>query len=263
MTSFLRINGIVVPNATDSADIEEKDVGAEHEAIDGSPIINFRAQKRSWKFSTTPRTAAESIAFRNLITGKGHVVSFDNQTLYTSKGLAPSSIGGNWSTTTGTPKFGAAMGQWTSTNTAWPFFTSSSPWTLAWWLNQNAAGWHHYVQTSAGTKWIDGVLAPGGTMLGFVGVTSGVATFGSATASKIDDIVALPFVVPADWPAQMYSWGNTAGLPFSALRNLTADGLFVELNTLVTTVGKFTGGKLVKSAGAADLHKMSFELREV
>lgn len=263
MTSFLRINGITVKAALDSPEIGEKDIGAEHDAIDGTPIINRRAQLKNWKFTTTPRSAAEALAFRNLIGGKGQVVSFDNQTLYAATGLSPSSIGGNWGTTTSSPKFGAAMGQWTNTNTAWPFFTSSSPWTLAWWLNQSAAGWHHYMQTSAGTKWIDGVLAPGGTMLGFVGVTAGVATFGSSTASKIDDIVALPYVVPANWPAQMYAWGNGAGLPFSALPNLTIDGLFVELNTLVTVVGKFIGGKVVKSAAAADLHKMSFELREV
>jgi hypothetical protein len=269
MTSFLRANGIIIPVDPGSAEIGQKDVGSEHDAIDGTPIVNRRARKRNWKLTTVVGSAASSLAYRDLLTGEGQALSFDNQSLYTSKGLAPSSIGANWSTTTSGPKFGAACAAWTNTNTAWPFFSTLSPWTVAYWLNKGGTGYHHVVVTSAGTSWLDGALggslpAGWGSLLeGFGGVSSGVATFGSASASKIDDIVALPYVVPSSWPAQMYAWGATAGLPFSSLERVTIDGLFIELNTLVTVVGKCTGGKVVKAASAADLHKMSFELREV
>jgi hypothetical protein len=259
VTSFLRLNGIVVPVATGSAGLKQEDIGGMRRAIDGTPVFSRRATKRRWSFKTTIRSAQESLAWRDLITGKGHVLSFDGQSLYTSKGLPPASTGANWSLTTVSPKYGAAMAQWTSTSSTWTFFTATSPWTIAYWLNQAAAGWHHYVQTSAGSKWIDGV-ATASSMLGFGGVSSGVATFGSATASKIDDIVALPYIVPSDWPAQIYGFGSA----FGTLPRLVADGLFIEQNAVaMAVVGMPPDGTPVKAATAANLHSFSFELLEV
>ncbi len=264
MTDLLRLNGISVPVADGSVELEGLDIGGMKRAEDGSPVINRRGVKGSWRYATPVKTAEESLAWRGLVTGRGHSLSFDAQSWYTSKGMSPNSVAGGWSFTTSSPKFGAAMAQWTTGNALWAFFSSASPWTLAWWLNQAAAGWHHYAQTSAGTKWIDGVLSPGGTMLGLGGVTAGVATFGSTTASKLDDLVALPYVVPDDWPAQMYEWG-VAGNPFSALPVLTADGDMIELNTAVSVVGQQPKGRLFQAALSGwkqNLHTFAFELFE-
>lgn len=259
MTSFLRLNGIAVPVAVGSSPTAAREfIGKNRRAVDGSMVASRRAVKGVWKFGTAIRAAPEALAWRDLIVGLGHVLSFDAQTSYTSKGMAPVSVAGGWSFTTSGPKYGAACAQWTTGNAVWAFFSSTSPWTLAWWVNESAAGWHHYVQNSAGTKWIDGVLAPGGSMLGFVGVTAGVATFGSVTASKIDDIVALPFLAPNDWAAQIYGFGSAFGL----LPALTADGEFIEQNTAVSVLGGEPTGKLLRGATAKNLHDFSFELFE-
>ncbi len=259
MTSFLRLNGIAVPVAhggTTNADLEF--IGKNVRSIDGSMVAGRRNIKGKWRFASALRTAAESLAFRDLIVGRGHVLSFDAQNSYTSKGMAPVSVAAGWGFSTSGPKYGAACASWTTGNALWSFFTSSSPWTLAWWVNESAAGWHHYVQNSAGTKWIDGVLAPGGSMLGFGGVASGVATFGSVTASKIDDIVALPYLTPADWPAQLYGFGSAFGL----LPALTADGDFIEQNSSISVLGGEPTGKLFRGATVKNLHDFGFELFE-
>lgn len=258
-TSFLRLNGIVVPVFHQGAQAQKAPVGPFRRSVNGTGSIPNRIRKGLWRFDTTPRTAADALAFRELVAGSGQVLSFDAQTYYTSTGQAPNSVAVGWSFTTSGPKYGAACAQWTTGNAVWAFFSSSSPWTLAWWLNQSAAGWHHYVQNSAGTKWIDGVLAPGGSMLGFGGVSSGAATFGSVTASKIDDVVALPYLAPDDWAAQIFGFGSG----FSALPVLTADGKFIEQDTAVSVIGGDEAiGKVMPVPGVKNMHAFSFELQE-
>lgn len=260
MTSaFLRLNGITVPVFHQNANAAKTPIGAFRRSVNGTGTVPRRTRKGVWKFDTTPKSAAEALAFRELVAGSGQVLSFDAQTYYTSTGQAPNSVAVGWSFTTTGPKYGAACAQWTTGNALWAFFDASSPWTLAWWLDQSAAGWHHYMQNSAGTKWIDGVLAPGGSMLGFGGVSSGVATFGSVTASKIDDIVALPYLAPDDWAAQIYGFGSA----FSALPVLTADGKFIEQDTAVTVIGGDDASARVMISGTTkNIHAFAFELLE-
>lgn len=263
MTSFLRLNGIAVPVSVNTPpSLETEFIGKNTRALDGSLVSTRRAVKESWKFTTAIKTAAEALAFRDLVIGKGHVLSFDSS-WYTSKGMAPVSLDGSWTLSSSSPKYGAGKALFDGGDQAvYAFFPSTSPWTLAWWFNPNAAGWNHYVQTSAGSKWIDGVLTPGGTMLGFDSVVSGSAGFGSTVVTNnngIDDIVALPYVVPSDWPAQMFAFGAAFGL----LPALTADGDAVEQNLgTISVLGSEPSGKLYRGATAKNLHDFTFELHQ-
>jgi hypothetical protein len=266
MTSFLRLNGIAVPvSATASASVAQETIGKMRRSVNARAVVPRRARKGTWRFSTVLKSAAEALAWRDLISGAGHVVNFDASNPYTSKGMAPVSVAGGWSYTGTGPKYGAACAQWTTGNALWAFFTSSSPWTVAYWLNKGGTGYHHVVVTSGGSSWLDGVLGGslpvgwGSLLEGFGGVSSGVATFGSASASKIDDIVALPFVVPSSWPAQMYGFGSA----FGVLPVLTADGLFIEQNSTISVVGGDSPqGRPVRVASAANFHDFNFELFE-
>lgn len=266
MTAFLRLNGLTVPVSIGTANADEESIGKFRRSVNATGIVPRRAIKGAWKFSTTIKSAAESLAWRDLIGGKGHVLSFDAQNYYTSKGMAPVSVAGGWSFTTSGPKYGAACAQWTTGNALWAFFLSGAPWTIGYDLNLGGGGWHRVWTNSAGNTWVDGVL--GGSppvgwsslLEGFGGVASGVATFGSASASKIDNITALPFLAPDNWAAQDAAFGAAFGL----LPALTADGAFVEQNTKVSVLGGDTPiGRVVISGSSKNLHSFAFDLFEI
>lgn len=267
MASFLRLNGIAMPVSVNTPpSLETEFIGKNTRALDGSLVSTRRAVKESWKFTTAIKTAAEALAFRDLVIGKGHVLSFDAQHGYTSKGMAPVSMAGGWSFTTTGPKYGAACASWTTGNAVWAFFPTTGPWTLCYWLNVSGGGYHHVIQSSSGVLAFDGVtggysLPPGWGSIneGFGGVSSGSATFGSSTASKIDDIVALPYLIPTDWCAQIYGFGQAFGL----LPALTADGDAVEQNLgTISVLGSEPSGKLYRGATAKNLHDFTFELHQ-
>lgn len=265
-SSFLRLNGIEVPVFHVGASAAKTPIGSFRRSVNGTGTVPRRTQKGSWRFDTSPRSAAVALAFRELVAGSGQVLNFDAQTYYTSTGQAPNSVAGGWSFTTTGPKYGAACAQWTTGNALWALFASGSPWTLCYWLNVSAGGYHHVIQSSAGVLALDGVtsgyaLPPGWGSIneGFGGVSGGVATFGSSTASKIDDVVALPYLIPSDWCSQIYAFGSG----FSALPTLTADGKFIEQDTAITVIGGDDAiARVIPVPGVKNMHSFSFELLE-
>ncbi len=262
MTSFLRLNGIIVPVAAGSATLNQDDLGGESRADDGTPLFNRRATKRKWAARTRLGTVAEALAFRDLVTGTGHVLSFEAENLYTSKGLAPSAVGADFGWTFGTGKFGThfAISSSSSDNKAtWPMFTASSPWTVAFWKSTDSgATWpHHYVVDSSARKWLDGVRADA-TVTDFLAVSSGAVTLGkTATALCFDDVVGFPNLMPTSWPAQIFG----AGFAFGSLRTMNADGLFIEQNACIEVKGVAGEVKPTLVSGAI-LHEFSFTLLE-
>lgn len=279
MTAFLQLNGVAIPVAVDSATVEQTELGSMHRAVDGTPIVNRRRLLRRWNATTTIRTAAEALAFRDLISGKGHVfngngtaAAFDYLGFYSSKGLAPTSTGAQfYSNPTGgkfsipNPPLGASVYPISLVSVAgyygtWPVFSATSAWTIAYYQNRAAAGFHHYVVRSDGSKWVDGAINPAAQD---VSVSSGAMTLGNAGyGSYFSDVICLPYAVPNDWPAQMYAFNNPVGM----LPRLWANGLFVEQNSLINVIGEVHEAKLhpgVLTTYAANLHDFAFSLHEV
>ncbi len=263
MTSFLRLNGIIVPVAPGSFSVIQEDIGASKRASDGTPLFNRRTTKRTWGGRTRPGTAAEALAFRDLVTGKGNVLNFEDSSLYTSQGLAPSAVGANAGIDGTNAKYGTkrllSAGA-TDNKVTWPMFTASSPWTVALWVStSDFLPWVHYVVDSSARKWVDGTRNDAATTT-FLAVSSGAVTLGiTSTALAFDDVVAVPQLFPTTWPAQISGFGSA----FGALPRLTADGLAIEQNATITVKGICGELRLIKAASAANLHDFSFQLSEV
>lgn len=265
MTAFLRLNGITVPVASDSADVTPEDIGSTVRASDGTPLFNRRAVKHKWAGKTVITTAAEALAWLRLVTGKGHVLNWESNNHYTSKGLAPAVIGANFTIVAAGAKYGSYRAN--SASAAgnigyWNVFGSTSPWTVALWKQNVTAGegiYTHVVVRSDGAKWSNGARNDGlGTP--YLLVSAGQMILGQAANNiYFDDVVALPYLVPTDWPTQMHAFGSA----FGALPRLTADGLFIEGNTATTVKGNARSLRPVNIQAARDYHDFTFELLEV
>lgn len=265
MTDFLRLNGITVPVAVGSADVTQEDIGSSKRASDGTPLYNRRAVKRTWSSKTVITTAAEARAWRDLVTGKGHVLNWESNNHYTSKGLAPTTLQAGFTIAATGAKYGTYRGKAVNSNLAgWPMFAASpAPWSVAVWYSPTDGGaYTHYLVRSDGAKWVDGVRNDAASTT-FLSVNASGVMFlseisGAGTAS-FDDVVGLPFLVPTTWPTQIYAFGSA----FGALPRLTADGLFIEGNTATTVKGAARSLKVFNVQAARDYHDFAFELLEV
>lgn len=271
MTAFLRLNGIALPVQHDAAELGAPlELGGEARAVDGAPLWSRRVTKQPWSFTTPWLSAADALAFRTLLTGRGvQVLSFETNSLYTKKGLAPASAGADFTVSASNPKFGTyrAASAATATNLAtWSVFSSTSAWTVALWdSTDGGATWVRYVVRSDGAKWVAGARNDAAVTT-FMGVASGVLTLGiNGAAHGFDDVVCLPFLAPTDWPAQDAAFGYPFGGSYP--RSLTADGLLIEQNTRTEVIAKLTGAKLGQGVIAGvwhgNLHALSFELEEL
>lgn len=269
MTAFLKLNGITVAVADGSAKHLPVVIGDMKRAVDGSQLVNRRAIKREFEFDVTLATAAEALALRDLILGRGHVVSFDEH-LYTSKGLAPTSINGVTQQTS-VKKYGAgalAVTVATPGEIQWPgAMPTNSPWTVSFWQRVDAGSWLHVVENSGGERWENGVSV--GPAVGDVEVTAGgtleiYASTMSGTTNYIDDLWATPFVWPSNWPAGVYALGEAVG----RAPRLKASGLLVENNGFVLEVmGAVSELPLIQGTLGgvwhANLHRLAVRLSEV
>lgn len=267
MASFLRLNGIPVPVLDGSAKLRApEELGQSERAVDGSLRIHRRAIKQPWDFSIAHQVAATALAFRDLLLGKGQTWGFDSN-LYGSKGTGPSAATN--AVQGATAKYGAGGCTLTATSgtitwIALPLL-SGGPWTVSVWRKVGAGAWVHYLKTSAGSVWTDGVLT-GSTAWLTVTTAAGAVKIDADAASTthIDDLVVLPYAVPSDWPASIHGYGAA----FSPLARLYADGLFIEANSkTVTTKGEVGGAELVQGtlsgSFAGNLHVVQASLIEV
>jgi hypothetical protein len=267
VTDFLQINGITVPVSLNSADLEQEDLGEMHRAEDGTPIFNRRATKRRWSGKTTVLPAQTALALRDLVTGKGHNLSWENNNHYTSKGLAPAVIGANFTISAVNPKFGtkrAASSSGANNRGQWFMFTPNSPWSVALYVTgDGGASWTHYMINSAGQKWRGGSRNDAvATTFIDVNTAAGLLTLGEAgVAWGFDDFVGLPFVAPVEWPPQMAAFGQA----FPDLPSMLASGLWIEQNASIPVIG--APGKLQAYVGTIttrqkNLQDFSFSLLE-
>lgn len=242
MTDFLKLNGIRVDVALNTGDLDHDELGESHRTEDGTPLVNRRAVKRKWNFRLTPQLAATALAFRNLVFGFGHNWSFESQTFFSAKGLAPTYVGANMSFVTGGhgAKFGTyfARGVTSDNYVNWLAFKANTAATAAVWYYDST--WKHLLLRTDGAKWFNGVRNDAGASPFLVLTPStGQLTLGEdGVDGDFDDLVLLPWLVPDDWPAQMYAF-NTA---FPDLPFLKASGDEIEDGSTVDVLGK--GGRL-------------------
>ena len=236
--SFLLVNGVELGDLiSEPSGVQEgrREIGETTPAYDGTLRKSRQSIKHDLEFETTPMLSATALAWESLIRGLGEKWSFDTD-LYGSKGLGPTA-GYVASRTTSGPKFGAGELSVTATTGTISFAASlGSNWTAAFWRYESAA-WHHYVITSAATKWYDGVSDDAHATTWFA-VASGTATITNTTGAAVlyDDLVLLPFLPVSTWPTV---WGVAASA-FSLLPRLTLSGDAIPEASTRTVIGDAT-----------------------
>ena len=235
---FLTVNAIELGDSiAEPAGVKEgrREIGETSAAYNGTLRKSRQSIKNDLEFETVPMLSATALAWESLIRGLGEHWSFDSD-LYGSKGLGPTA-GYDASRTTSGPKFGAGELSVTGVTGTISFAAAlGSNWTACVWRYESAA-WHHYVITSAGTKWYDGVSDDAHSTIWFE-VASGTATISNTAGAAVlyDDLVLLPFLPVSTWPTV---WG-VATSAFSALPKLTIAGDAVPEATTRTVMGEAT-----------------------
>lgn len=252
---FLTLNGITVPVVEGRR--RQVNIGQDSRAFSGAYRLGRRAVRREWDFRTGPLSLDEAEAFRGLIAGDGHTLSFDTDA-FTSRGLGatstvPTNVGGKFGTAANLAGGGIAF---------WDVFPGPR-WTVFHFrFDSSGAGWEHFLFRDDGQRWFQGVgpsTKDGGSQL-LDGET--LVLIGSGTATSFDDAVVLPFRVPASWVGQLYDWHSSR--PWSALPYLTAGGTFAPSE--VQVIGEVKESEFVEfvNAGARIVgERFEFTLREV
>lgn len=263
--SALKLNGIELDTiiaAGDQLKPTVRDVGVTGEAVDGSAYLTRSARKLDLAFKTVPMALADARAWMDFITGEGEVWSFD-ASLYGSKGTGPFSVVGTAVQSAGSAKYGAGkLSMGASSAIAWAgagrsVFGVTSAWTVAFW--RNAGTWTHYVINSSGQKWVDGVRNDAASTT-FAGMSSGDFTLSNSIGTVLfDDLVVVPFVMPTDWPPQIYA----AAAAFSPLPRLALTGDFILEQSTRLVLGAAKGGDYLKTAGGTMLQTLDLELKAV
>lgn len=256
--AFLTINGVALSAAVDSFEEQPREIGERDTSFNGTGVVSRQTTKRDVSFDTTVLTPTEGRAWDKLLRGEGHVWSFDSS-FYSSKGLGPNA--GYVATQSGSSgKFTGHLSVSATTGTITFATQLGTTWALMYWRFESAA-WHHHIINSDGVKYLDGVVDVGATT--YIAVSGGSVTITNATGSPVlyDDLVVVPFVVPAAWAAV---WG-VAATAFPSLPRLSVAGDFdPEARTML---GEVTSGKLqpatIGSTFYAATRKLKVALREV
>lgn len=210
----LVLNGLTCPVKTESLTRARDEFGATRRAIDGTLLVNRRATKRRLGFTLTLRSNQEAHAWEALVRGEAHVLSFE-ASLYTSKGAAPTA-GFTATRQTGTGKYGTGFVRIPNATTlvyaglvGLGGAGTALGWTISLWRLETAT-WKHYVVTSDGRKWVDGVRNDAAVTSGFLAVNSAgtVTLTGITGATDFDDVVVWPVSLPSSWPPLLYATGR-------------------------------------------------------
>jgi hypothetical protein len=109
-------------------------------------------------------------------------------------------------------KFGTGLPSPTATTGTVSYATlpaGGTKWTVAFWRSVAAAAFDHYVVTSAGHKWFNGGRADG-TATAFLTVTTATGTVkldAAGSTTDLDDLVILPYEVPAVVAPSIFGYG--------------------------------------------------------
>lgn len=241
---FLAINGVEFPVADGHASEAVREIGNRDFAFDGSIRSTRSASKRDLSVQGSPVVLSEAVAWDGLIRGLGEFWSFD-ATLYGSKGLGPSSTSGASISATGA-LFGSKLAITNGGSVVYPTgFTGN--WTIIVWRNASAVAgsgnWTHYIRTSDGVTYNNGVVGGSTTWLG---MSSGTLSLSGDGATRwYDELVALPYVIPSAWAAQIYNLWN-AGRTWSALPTIHLSGNAVPDSARRSCVGAVKSADMVQ-----------------
>jgi hypothetical protein len=262
---YLSLNGVTVRVAVDSVSLRYVGASGEEErspsgSLEGGPLV----LKREWAMATTPVHVSEVDAWVGLIEGKGHSWPFDAD-FYSTRGRGPStSVGASIVTSLakhGAGRLNCGLGAVVDYNAG-----LSSTWTVMLWRGE-AGVWRHYLITSGGAKWKDGVRNDALVTDTFLEVVGGTVQLGDIFSDgsgddDFDGLVALPYVVPDAWATAMYTQHNSAA--WSALPSTLAAGAFATSS--VTVRGKVTDSRVIRYSPSGTLpsgHTIQFTLQEV
>jgi hypothetical protein len=241
MTQLLRVSGIAVPVLVGNASHQPMAIGEVERAEDGSKLVSRRAIKEKFKIKVAHKSPTDGIAWKKLFTGEGNTWSFESS-VYSSKGLGPSAST-NSVQSAAAHKFGTGCLRQTATTGTISYVAlplAGTKWTVMLWRSVGGAAFDHYVVTSAGHKWLNGVRADG-TSTTFLTVTTATGTVkldAAGSTTDVDDLVVFPFDVPDDWPPDVFAYGSA----FSQLAKLDIDGDLIDANVgTKTVVGEVTG----------------------
>jgi hypothetical protein len=265
--SWLKVNGIELARvvaAFSTPEGKRRDIGDKGEAADGTTRITRQTRKRDLNLELVPLSRADALAWEGLLTGEGHVWSFDVSS-YSSKGLGPTVFTGSLESTTPSPKYGAKYLQLDIDEDASFVFPAYAQWTISLWF-QNGSGvysgaWHHAVARSDGARWIDGARNDGFAFDG----TSVILTFNGTTLqltgpdpgpAYVDDLIVVPYLWPLNWAHQVYS----AGAAFGSTPFLTCAGDVISEASTRRMICAESSEQILIAGGERDKRRLSFSL---
>lgn len=220
MAEFLTINGIAVACAAST--YEPVHIGDFSRSLNGVPRSTVRRRASDYRFTTDSGGLAldDAERLRRLVEGDGHVWSFETAELVSSRGLIQSSM-----TSTDirsgdvAGKFGLGLFAEDTSVVSWAtgFPLSMAPeylgWSLLFWRLEGVT-WHHYVVTSAGAAWKNGAPHTPSSITILTISAAALLTLSCTEGDEtIDDLVALPYALSAEWVGLLYAAFQAAAWP--------------------------------------------------
>jgi hypothetical protein len=202
-------------------------------------------------------SAAELLATKGLLLGLGNTWDFETS-LYSYKGIPLTGTGVSLSSTQ--KKFGAQSCAITAGNHAAELSSgydyNTLPWTAAfWWWN---GAWHHYVETSGGKSFVDGVFAGSPSKVSYSTNELDISNFSGAT-TYLDDLWIATYLMPDAWAPLLYAFASAQ----PPAGKLYVDGLLIDGNTrVVTALGEVAGVKAVQTVTGVQ-HSLRATITEV
>ena len=261
MTKLLTLCGVEFPLT--QADSEPVRAGEVDRAATLAPRSGVRASAEDLKCAVSLLEQPLARAVRGLVEGRGEVLNFESSAtptsyLWGSRGSLPHDMDSGLAVErTTTSRLGtsalALQGDGSDYQGVTYAFPRAAEWTVLGWCNPNYDGYGHWVWCSDGRVYGDGVSAPGSAPNTWQVTVTATATLLKLTDSGgewgvHDDVVFLPWLLPAEWVPAVYAFHSAN--PWPSLPYVLAEGAAVpggraevlgEVGTVARTVGASPG----------------------
>ena len=183
------INGWDIPVAVNTPRRTDDELGSRGRSGVGQMRSHIRRQFRELGCSTTIQRTVFLPAIEGLIQGRGHYFSFDDESLFSSKGLKPE----EGHDTTFVPDGGKYQDAVQVDDELAYGFGYTDEWTVMFW--EMVDNTHHAFRSDgAGFEGGNGAPPPG-----FTSMSEGVLTFTKPAGDiQIDELVVVPYVAPRE-----------------------------------------------------------------